>query len=82
MDQDLEPELNIQYRETANEQSRPGFNITSESEDSENAPLLSPTRTPGKIIPSKLEMTFIDKTSTVINGRKQIAQKNDSTKST
>ena len=49
--------------------------MTSESDDSENAPLLSPTRTPGKIIPSKLEITFGDKTSTLIYGRKQIARK-------
>ena len=75
MDQDSEPELNIQYRETAKKQSRPGFNIASESDNSENAPLFSPTRTPGKIIPSKIEITFGDKTSAVIYGRKQIAQK-------
>ena len=46
MEQDSEPELNIQYREEAQKESRPGINITSESDDSENAPLLSPTRTP------------------------------------
>ena len=74
MEQDSEPELNIQYRE-AQKQSRPGINITSESDDSENAPLLSPTRTPGKIIPSKLDITFGDKTSTLIYGRKQVARK-------
>ena len=62
VDQDSEPELKIQYRGTAKKQSRPGFNIVSESDDSENAPLLSPTRTPGKIIPSKLGITFGDKT--------------------
>ena len=75
MDQDSEPELNIQYRETAKKQSRRGLNIASGSDDSENAPLLSPTRTPGKIISSKLEITFGDKASTVIYGRKQIARK-------
>ena len=75
MEQDSEPELNIQYREEAQKESRPGFNITSESDDSENVPLLSPTRTPGKIIQSKLEITFGDKTSTLIYGRKQVARK-------
>ena len=75
MDMDSEPELKIQYRETAKKQSGPGFNIASESDDSENAPLLSLTRTQGKIIPSKLEITFGDKTSTVIYGRKQISRK-------
>ena len=75
MDQDSVPEVNIQYRETAKKHTRPGFNIASESDDSENASLLSPTRTPGKITRSKLEITFGDKTSTVIYGRKQIARK-------
>ena len=46
MDQDSEPELNIQYREDAKKGTRPEVNIESESDDSENAPLLSPTRTP------------------------------------
>ena len=46
MEQDSEPELNIQYREEAQKESRPGINITSENDDSENAPLLSPMRTP------------------------------------
>ena len=75
MDQDSEPELNIQYREDAKKGTRPEVNIASESDDSENAPLLSPTRTPGKIIPSKLEVTFGDKTTTLIYGKKQVARK-------
>ena len=75
MEQDSEPELNIQYREEAQKESRPAFNIISESDDSENAPLLSPTRTPGTVIQSKLEITFEDKTSTLIYGRKQVARK-------
>ena len=75
MDQDSEPELNIQYREDAKKGTRPEVNIASESHDSENAPLLSPTRTPGKIIPSKLEVTFGDKTTTLIYGKKQVARK-------
>ena len=75
MEQDSEPELNIQYREEAQKEARTGNNITSESDDSENVPLLSPTRTLAKIIPSKLEITFGDKTSTLIYGRKQVARK-------
>ena len=42
MDHDSEPELNIQYSETTQKQTRPGINIASESDDS----TLSPTRTP------------------------------------
>ena len=75
MEQDSEPELNIQYREDAKKGTRPEVNITSERDDSENAPLLSPTRTPGKIIPSKLEVTFGDKTTTLIYGKKQVTRK-------
>ena len=75
MDQDPEPELNIQYRETAQKEPNTGNNTATESKDSENAPLPNPTRTLGKIIPSKLEITLGDKTSTVIYGRKQLARK-------
>ena len=71
MDQDSEPELNVQYKEEAKKATTSEDNFPSGSEDSENAPLLSPTRTPGKITPSKLEVTFGDKTTTVIYGRKQ-----------
>ena len=82
MEQDSEPELNIQYREDAKKGTRPEVNIASESDDSENAPLLSPTRTPGKIIPSKLEVTFGDKTTTLRYGKKTSSTKIYSTKST
>ena len=75
MDQDSELELNIQYREAAQKEPQTGNNTATEIDDSENAPLLSPTRTPGNITPSKLEITFGDKTSTVIYGRKQLARK-------
>ena len=75
MDQDSEPGLNVQYKEDAARHRRPEINMDSESDDSENAPLLSPTRKPGKIIPSKLEVTFGDKTTTVVYGRKQVARK-------
>ena len=75
MEQDSEPELNVQYREDAKKGKRPEVNIASESDDSENAPLFSPTCTPGKIIPSKLEVTFGDKTTTLKYGKKQRARK-------
>ena len=75
MDQDSELELNIQYAEATQKEPQTGNNTATERDDSENAPLLSPTRTQGKITPSKLEITFGDKTSTVIHGRKRIARK-------
>ena len=75
MEQDSEPELNIQYKETTEKTPPPDNTNLTESEDSENAPLLSPTRIPGKIMPSKLEITFGDKTSTVIYSKKQPARK-------
>ena len=74
MEQDSEPELNIQYKVEPKKNPR-SVNISSnESDDSENAPLLSPTRTPGKIIQSKLEITFGDKTSTIVYNKKQVAR--------
>ena len=62
-DNDSEPELDIQYKA----QSQP----TRTSDDSENLPLLSHTRVPGEIIPDRLEITFGDKTSTVIFNKKK-----------
>ena len=69
-DNDSEPELNIQYKA----QSQPTPHA-SDTDDSENEPLLSHQRVPGKIIPDKLEITLGDKTSTEIYNRKQIARK-------
>ena len=69
-DNDSEPELNIQYKA----QSQPTPHA-SDTDDSENAPLLSHTRVAGKIIPDRLEITFGDKTSTVVYNRKDIARK-------
>ena len=68
-DNDSEPELDIQYKA----QSQPAR--SSDSDDSENAPLLSHTRVPGKIIPDRLELTFGDKTSTVIYNKKNVARR-------
>ena len=69
-DHDSEPELDIKYKE----QSQP-IPANSDTDDSENAPLLSHKRVPGKIIPDRLEITFGDKTSTVIYNRKNVARK-------
>ena len=50
-DEDSEPELDIQYKEDEQQNSaqRP---ITPDSSDSENAPLISHTRVPGRFTPS------------------------------
>ena len=69
-DNDSEPVLDIQYKA----QSQPAP-ITSDTDDSENEPLLSQKRVSGKIIPDKLKITFGDKTSTVIYNGKNIARK-------
>ena len=68
-DNNSEPELDIQYK--AQSQSA----RSSDSDYSENAPLLSHTRVPGKIIPDRLEITFGDKTSTVVFNKKNVARK-------
>ena len=68
-DNDSEPELDIQYKA----QSQPAR--SSDSHNLENAPLLSHTRVPGKIIPDRHELTFGDKTSTVIYNKKNVARK-------
>ena len=69
-DHDSESELDIQYK--AQSQPNP---VTSDTDDSENAPLLSHKRVPGKIKPDRLEITIGEKTSTVIYNRKNIARK-------
>ena len=68
-DNDSEPELDIQYKA----QSQPAR--SSDSDDSENAPLLSHTRVPGKIIPDRPEITFGDETSSVVYNKKNFARK-------
>ena len=72
---DMEQEQNIQYKEGPKKIPNRINNSSNESDDSENAPLLSPTRTPVKIIPSKLAITFGDKTSTIVYNKKQVARK-------
>ena len=66
LEQDSEPELNIQYKESPKKIPHRNSNSSNESDDSENGPLISATRTPGKIIPAKLEITFGNKTSTIV----------------
>ena len=64
MELNSKPELNVQYRQpTQNEPHSDGDHSTksNDSEDSKKAPLLSPKRIPGKITPSKLEITVDDK---------------------
>ena len=67
-DKDSEPEVDIQYK-AGSQVAR-----SSDSDDSENTPLLSHTRFPGKIIPDRLEKTFGDKTSTVVFNKKKVAR--------
>ena len=67
---DSETELDIQYKT----QPQP-TTAASDTDDSENAPLLSHKRVPGKIIPDRLEITFGDKTSTITYNKKNIARK-------
>ena len=79
-DGDLEPELNIQYKE-GEQQTLAQRAITPDSSNSVNAPLLSHTRVPGRFTPSKLQITFGDKTSTVTYNKKNIVRKTIARKS-
>ena len=77
-DEDSEPELDIQYKE--DEQQNPAQRtITPDSSDSENAPLISHTRVPGRFTPSKLQIAFGDKTSKVTYNKKNMVRKNHCT---
>ena len=79
-DEDLEPELSIQYKEDE-QQTLAQRAITPDSSNSVNAPLLSHTRVPGRFTPSKLQITFGDKTSTVTYNKKNIVRKTIARKS-
>ena len=70
-DDNSEPELKIHY----NAQSQPTSRPTKDSDDSENAPLFSHTCVPYKINPDRLEVTFGDKTSTVIINKQNVSRK-------
>ena len=75
LEQDSEPELDIQYKDEEPSHSAVLRALSPDSSDSENAPLLSHTRVPGRFTPSKLQITFDDKTSTIIYNKKNIARK-------
>ena len=65
----------MQYKQRTQKDTHTNSPASTDSEDSTNAPLLSPTRTLGRTTPSKLEITFGDKTSTVTYSKKQLARK-------
>ena len=65
----------MQYKQPQQKDTHTNSPASTESEDSTNAPLLSPTRTLGKTTSSKIEITFGDKISTVTFSKKQLARK-------
>ena len=75
LDQEPEPELDIQYRDEVPPQSSVPRALSPDTSGSESAPLFSHKRVPGRFTPSKLQITFSDKTSTVIYNKKNIARK-------
>ena len=74
LENDSEPALDIRYKdeETAKEDRPPV--PSPDASHSENGPLLSPKRVPGRFAPSKLQITFGDKTSTVNYNKKNKAR--------
>ena len=75
LENDSEQELGIRYKEEeATKENRPPV-PSPEKSYSKNAPLLSYKRVPDRFTPSKLRITFGDKTSTVIRIRKNVARK-------
>ena len=80
MEQDSEPEWNTQYKQLTLNDPHTDSTVSTESEDSKNAPLLSPKRTPGRITTPKLEITIGDKTGTVKYLKKQLARETISLK--
>ena len=75
LENDSEQELGIRYKdEEATKENRPTV-PSPEKSYSKNAPLLSHKRVPGRFTPSKLQITYGDKTSTVICIRKNVARK-------
>ena len=75
LEQDSEPKYDIQYKDEEPSHSAVPRALSSDTSDSENAPLLSHTRVPGRFTPSKLQITFGYETSTIIYNRKKIARK-------
>ena len=66
LEQDSEPELDIQYKDEEPSHSAVPRALSPATSDSENAPLLSHTRVSGRLNPSKPQITLGDKTSTII----------------
>ena len=75
LEQDSEPKLDIQYKDEEPSHSAVPRALTPDTSDSDNASLLSHTRVPGRLTPSKLQITFGDKTSTIFYNKKIIARK-------
>ena len=75
LDHDSEPELDIQYKDDEPTQGSVTQARSPDTSHSENAPLLSHKRVPGRFTPSKLQITFGDKTATIIYNKKNIARK-------
>ena len=75
LENDSEQELDIRYKdEEATKENRPPV-PSPETSHTENAALLSPKRVSGRFTPQKLQITFGDKTSTVIYNKKNKARK-------
>ena len=79
LDNDSEPEIDIRYTDEESIQSAIPRALSPDTSDSEKAQLLSPKRVPGRFAPSKLQIMFGDKTSTIIYNKKNIARKKYST---
>ena len=75
LENDSKQELAIRYKvEVAPKEDKPPVQ-SSDTSHSENAPLLSLKRVPGRLTPSQLLLSFGDKTSTVIYNKENIARK-------
>ena len=75
LEQDSEQELEIQYKDEEPSHSAVPRALSTDTSDSENAPPLSQMSVPGRFTPSKLQIAFGDKTSTIIYNKKNIARK-------
>ena len=73
LEQDSERELDIQCKDEEPSHSAVLRALSPDTSDSENAPLHK--RVPDRFTPSKLQITFGDKTSTIIYNKKNIARK-------
>ena len=74
MAQSLRWTYKIKLSQSADTNTPKAPQTLTDSDESENAPLLSNKRVPGKIIPDRLEITFGDKTSSAIFNKKIVAR--------